>query len=454
MSFRSSKYCERYEFVSNRLVDAIKQPGANQYQDKTGYTFIVSNTNDNKQLDWYNARIELSYKVTKYDNTNVTDAHEVATTNGGFSLFKRMTVKVDNVIVMDSSDINHAIQVKNILEFSKSYSDTIGQSMSFYPDTSTAADSAEFTADAATHTAKQNLSYNAGFAKRKAQILNGGVVSDYLPLNRYGFFDSLEDKILPFKEVDITLELEEDSNVIYGNATTNSDPPVVGDARRYLVTKMVLWVPKMSFKPEGEDIFLTLFLEKIKALRDKKKKFEWTYLRERVVYHTSQEREGVFKIASSIARPRHAFIWVINKSKIKNQLDNMFAYNTYDVAGNNVNFVECQLETENGTFYPLQAMRPTTELTKTYDTLMSYCSGNSNYIMNPIVDLKSFKKLYGLLYFTLTYQEEKIKYGTTKLEFNYTLSDTPDAQYVIYALVLCDQNISIDVVDNKAELKL
>ena len=76
MSFRSSKYCERYEFVLNRLVDTIKQPGANQYQDKTGYTFIVSNTNDNKQLDWYNAKIELLYKVTKYNNPNVTAAHE------------------------------------------------------------------------------------------------------------------------------------------------------------------------------------------------------------------------------------------------------------------------------------------------------------------------------------------------------------------------------------------
>ena len=101
MSFRSSEYCERYEFVSNKLVDiTIKQPGANEFQDKTGYTFIVSNTNDNKQLDWYNAKIELSYKVTKYDNTNVTDAHDVATINGGFSLFKRLTAKVDNVIVI------------------------------------------------------------------------------------------------------------------------------------------------------------------------------------------------------------------------------------------------------------------------------------------------------------------------------------------------------------------
>ena len=83
MSFRSSKYCERYEFVSNRLVDAIKQPVAGQFQDKTGYTFIVSNTNDNKQLDWYNAKIELNYKVTKYNNDNVTNTQEVATINGG-----------------------------------------------------------------------------------------------------------------------------------------------------------------------------------------------------------------------------------------------------------------------------------------------------------------------------------------------------------------------------------
>ena len=189
MSFRSSKYCERYEFVLNRLVDTIKQPGADQFQDKTGYTFIVSNTSDNKQLDWYNAKIELNYKVTKYDNTLVDLTQDVATTNGGFSLNKRLTAKVDDTIVMDSSEINHATQVKNILEFLKSYSDTIGQSKSFYPDTSTSAESAEFVADATNHVAKRNDNYNSGFAKRKAQIIAGNVVSDYLPLNRYGFLN-------------------------------------------------------------------------------------------------------------------------------------------------------------------------------------------------------------------------------------------------------------------------
>ena len=86
--------------------------------------------------------------------------------------------------------------------------------------------------------------------------------------------------------------------------------------------------------------------------------------------------------------------------------------------------------------------------------LMSYCSGNSNYIMNPIGDLKSFKELYGLLYLNLAYQEEEIKNETTKLELNYTLSDTSNANYNIYALVLYDKNISVDIVDNKTQLKL
>ena len=92
------------------------------------------------------------------------------------------------------------------------------------------------------------------------------------------FFNSLEDKILPFKEVDITIELEEDSNVIYRNANTNSDPVVVGDTRRYIVTKMVLWVPKMSFNSKGEEIYLESFMNKIKALRKENKKYEGSVL--------------------------------------------------------------------------------------------------------------------------------------------------------------------------------
>ena len=101
------------------------------------------------------------------------------------------------------------------------------------------------------------------------------------------------DKILPNSKVEIILELENDDNIIYRNVSTNSTPVAAGDARRDIVTKMVLWVPKMFFNQLGEELYLSKYM----------KKHEWTYLRERIEGFASQQRQGIFKISPLINRP-------------------------------------------------------------------------------------------------------------------------------------------------------
>ena len=58
-------------------------------------------------------------------------------------------------------------------------------------------------------------SYNEGFAKRKALLGTSSTVNCEIPLNRYSFFEALEDKLLPNTKIEINFETEKDDNVIW-----------------------------------------------------------------------------------------------------------------------------------------------------------------------------------------------------------------------------------------------
>ena len=47
-----------------------------------------------------------------------------------------------------------------------------------------------------------NATYNKGFAARKALLGLSSKVNCEIPLNRYSFFEALEDKLLPRTKID------------------------------------------------------------------------------------------------------------------------------------------------------------------------------------------------------------------------------------------------------------
>ena len=350
-------------------------------------------------------------------------------------MINKLTINFNGADVLDNPGINHAINVKNLLDYSKSYSDTLGQSMFHYVDTATGAVSNEFVADAANHIATRNANYNAGFARRKALLSAGATANITLPLNRYGFFESFKNEIAPNGKVTLKVLLESDNNIIF-----HSNAAAEG---RYIITKWILWVPEMIFNSKGDSLYLSKYLDN----------HTWTYLKEHVVVSpSSQQRQATFKISQGLRKPRHVFIWALNEAKMENQEQNMFLCNTYNIA-NAQTFSNAQLELSNGVFYPQEILHPSTEVSKTYDTLMKYQSGHNNYIANPTIDLKSFQNLYGMLYFDLRYQEMELKSGSTKLELRYILSGNPNAAYSLYVLILSEDEISIDVKNGKAALR-
>ena len=304
MSFRYSENCERYEYISFDLLNPIVTPANNQFQNKSGYRFAVDSSGERHPFDWYNACFEIDFKINKMDNTNYDDADEAGIINGGHSMINRLEVEFNGVSVFDTPGVNHGINVKNLMDFSKSYGDTFGQSMFHYVDTATAANSKEFIADAANHIATRNANYNEGFAKRKSLLSTGveATANITLPLNRYGFFEAFQNEIAPNGKVAIEVHLESDNNVIFrSNAAA---------AGRYIITKWVLWVPKMIFKQKGESLLLSHYF----------KPHSWVYLIERIVSSiSSRQSEGTFKICVDIRKPRHVFIWALNSTKLNNQ---------------------------------------------------------------------------------------------------------------------------------------
>ena len=439
MSFRSSQNCERYNYVSVNLENPIQLPANNSNQVKTGYKFTIDSTHDSSPMDWYNAYFSLNLKITEMDNTDYGAGDNASIINGGFGIIKQMTVKFDGVKVIDLDRTNHALNVKNLTDFSSSYSYEMGPSMFHYPDTAVGAVSQKYTTLALTGNA-QNIAptdqntYNEGFAKRKTLLSGGATNGIILPLNRFGYFQSFRDQICPNGKVSFEIRLENDNNVIFRDNAAG--------AGRYIITKFVLWIPKMVLSSSGEKLFFDKYL----------KPHTWTYLNERIEAAPFSQQSGEFRISNSIRKPRHVFIWVLNTAKMEDQEQNMFVFNTYNIA-NARTITSARLELGNGVFYPDEVMDPTTNITEVFRELQQYNKGYNDYLTGPTINLKSFKDLYGILYFDLTKQKISLKEGDVKLELKFKLNDTPNAAFNVYALVLNEEEVSVDVKSGKAVLR-
>ena len=65
----------------------------------------------------------------------------------------------------------------------------------------------------------------------------------------------------------------------------------------------------------------------------------------------------------------------------------------------------------------------------------------------------NFESLFPFLYFDLKNQDEGIKDKVTKLDFHYNLSHSTDDNYVIYALILHEEDIEIYNENGKTLLR-
>ena len=107
----------------------------------------------------------------------------------------------------------------------------------------------------------------------------------------------LEDELLPNARVEMNFEIESVGNLI-GQA---------GADCRVVITRMQLYVPRITFNSEGQSSYMSQYL----------KTHKWTYLRENIERpNSSRQRSGHFRISSGISRPKHVFVFIINDANI------------------------------------------------------------------------------------------------------------------------------------------
>ena len=438
-SFRNPKYLERYEDVVFNLEDSLQAPENNHNQKKSGHRFIVDNTGEATPFDWYNARLSVDFKVNKLAGGAIAaNTDNIGIVNGSSSFIGKLNILANGLDVYSCNYANHVVNIKNLLEYNPSYVKSVGTNEFYYLDTTRNAERVEFIVNntgvtgGANVVKSRNANYNKGFSLRKSLLGNSATVKCEIPLlNRYSFFESLENKLLPNTKIELNIEIESDNKLIWSAAGS--------DASRVILTRMQLFIPRLTFNSEGQKIYAENYL----------KPYKWTYLNEIVERSDNrQQQTGQFRITSGISKPRHVFVWGITTANLESQQQNIFLYNTFSLP-NNANISNCHLEVGNGNEYPSIHFKPDTNPSRVFREVMGYVYANNDFQGGTLLNRSNFESLFPFVYFDLTKQKLDIKDGATKLTFHYELSADPDANYNFYALVLHEKEAEIEQKSGK-----
>jgi len=274
------------------------------------------------------------------------------------------------------------------------------------------------------------VNYNKGFAARKVLLGISATVSTEISLNRYSFFNALQDQLLPNTRLELNLEIESDANLIWQAA----------DDCKVVITRMQLIVPRITFNSEGQLSYTSNFITNKK----------WTFLKEEIMRsNSSKQRSGHFNISSGISKPRHVFVFIINDANIDSQTSNPFLYNTFSVSTNPRTLNNCHLVVANGNEYPEIHYTPNSDVTRVYRDVLKYVHKNNEYGEGTLLNRSNYSTIFPFVYFDLTRQKIDLRDGTTKLTFRYELSGTTATDYSIYALVLSEQDAELIQKDGK-----
>ena len=420
MNFDNPKYVERYEDVIFEPQTAVNAVVANgQQQAMKNFRFIFDNTDEVTVFNWNRAGLSVDFKVNKTGGGAIAIDDHNGIVNGAHSLIRNLSVTINGKKLYDCNQANHCVNIKNMLEYSPAYAESLGTNEFFYVDTSRHPQED-----------KTDANYNKGFAARKTRLGTSSTVVTEITLNRYSFFERLEDELLPNTRVELNFETEKDGNVIWQ----------AGDNCRVIITRMQLIIPRITFNSEGQELYMSTYLKPHKC----------TYSRENIeTSSNTKQRSGNFRITSGLNKPRHVFVFIINTTTIDDQTENSFLYDTFAVSTDPRNLLRCYLEVGNGTRYPDIEYSLATDPTRVYRDLMSYAHKVSEFQLGSLLNISNFESLYPFIYFDLTHQKQDIRDGVTKLTFHYELSGPTATDYNIYAMTLYEQDVELYKSDGK-----
>ena len=455
--FRTPQYLERYEDVVFDLENRLEiNPNDTQHQNRDGLKIVADNSGETTPFDWYNARLSVNFKVDKLaDHAAIALNDNIGTVNGSNSLIKKIQVRAEGREVYDCDYANHCVNIKNLLEYNPSYAKSVGTNEYYFLDTSRHANGSKYIRRQVQHVRndannayeertlldKDSTNYNKGFASRKQLLGASAEVNCEIPLNRYSFFEELQDKLLPNVKIELQIEMENDKNLIW---RVDGQADAAGTTYRLIVTRLQLYVPRLIFNSEGQKLYLENYL----------KPHKWTYLTETTYNRDMRtQRTGNFRLTNGIMKPRHVFIFFINNANLDNQLANPFLYDTFSVSTDPRTLSQCYLEVGNGNEYPHLKYEPQQDPSRVFRDVMKYVNANNDLQCGTLLNISNFKNLYPFVYFDLTKQRTDLRDGNTKLSFHYTLSGTTATDYTIYGIVLSEKEAEIDKESGKLLLR-
>ena len=224
-SYLNPRYLERYEdvvFDPEQLLNLNPNDGARQV--RSGIKIVADNTGETTPFDWYNARLSVDFKVDKLaDHAAIAVGDVNGTVNGSHSLIRKIQVVANGKDVYENIFANHFVNIKNLLEYNPSYAESVGTNEYYFLDTSRNADGSKYVLQDVPYQVggngnvleNVNANYNKGFAARKVLLGASAEVNCEIPLNRYSFFEELQDKILPNMKIDLDITFEDDNNFIW-----------------------------------------------------------------------------------------------------------------------------------------------------------------------------------------------------------------------------------------------
>ena len=425
MSFRTSDKLQRYEKVRFSPNNLIEQPGNNLTQKKTSYKFTI---NDRSNFyDFFKGYFEVTLELQKKaDGSGYAAADRISIINGSHSLIKRMTIKSAGKVVYVTDNVHRITNVKNLLEYSNDFSRSVAKKSFWYLDTENS-------------TANTNLGFEQRRILTQANQNNGGggakSINEIIPLNRYSFFEELEDKMLPPMQLEFEIDLNEDDELIHmANGT---------DAGRVVVKKFYLWVPKMIPKDSEYGEYVKDFLKPIK----------WTYMKDMYIRSAvTRIVQNTFQISPAIDNVKHVFFYLQRNNAPNNEESERtpYIFDTFklNAADTNSSLASCRLGYGTNTFYPEIEYDANSKMI-IFDDLMSYAFRDNDMNTGTQLNPHNFSSLYGLVYFNLTYQKEAITRDPKELVLEYRLNVAPTADVVAHAIVFYEDEVIVNKVGNE-----
>ena len=428
MAFRSSEYLQRNELVRYQLDDVIRLPGDNQHQVKNGYKFTI---NDRSSFyDWYNAYFEVQFQLQVLaDGNGYADADRITVINGSHSFIKHLMIKSAGKIVYDTDNLHNVTFIKNLLEYSDDYSRSVGKNSLWYLDTedSTTADNSGFEA-------RHELTKAAA----DDALANGGKnINVIIPLNRWSFFEELNDKMLVPMHLQFNIELNSDDELVHKVEAVA--------AARVVINRFILWVPRLTPRDSMYDKFVSSFL----------KETQWKYMREMYNVSAPTNTSGFFQISSSIDNVKYIFVYLKNSYRnvqgYRQAENTPYTMNTFALVAPADQFrflSNCRLEYGNGVFYP-ETEYDSESKVRIFNDVMAYAMRKNDYNTGTQLNTANYNSLYPLIYFDLTYQSEKVTRDPKQLIFRYRLSANANQNFAVHAVVLYEEILKIDKIGNE-----